>query len=131
MGAEFCVMARILVADDEPGMLSFLEKALTYAGHEVVLARDGEEAMKEIGRGVFDLMITDLRMPGPEGLEIIGSVRKLFPELPVIAISGMRFAEEMLSVAKLLGAKATLKKPFSVTELLEAVEKAVGGGSSE
>lgn len=119
----FTEMARILVIDDEPAIRELLEKALTAVGHEVTQAADGEEGVIKFLQAPFDLAIVDLYMPGREGMETIRDLRKRSPKLPIIAMSGMSLADDMLQVATLLGAKVALKKPFSTTELTAAVEK--------
>lgn len=105
----------------------FLQQVLTSSGHEVAQAQDGEEGLRQLFHAPAELVIIDLYMPGKEGMETISDLRKRFPTLPIIAMSGMSLANEMLSVARLLGVKTTLKKPFSTEELLKAVDNALGG----
>jgi CheY-like chemotaxis protein len=122
-------MARILVIDDEPEMRVLLELILKSAGHEVVLAADGREGVERHCVSPADLVITDLFMPNQEGLETIHELRTRFPEIAIIAMSGMTAAVTMLSVAQKFGAVGVLHKPFSGDELLVAVAKALGGQS--
>ena len=81
-------MARILVIDDEADMRGLLEETLQSAGHEVSLAADGEEGMKRFRARPADLVITDLYMPGQEGLETIMQLRREFPSVAIMAMSG-------------------------------------------
>jgi len=118
-------MALILVIDDDPDVLDVIKVALESAGHEVLVAPDGQQGVKMYRARPADLIITDLFMPGQEGLETIKQLRIEFPEVSIIAISGRPTGGTMLSVAKHLGAKAILQKPFLPAELLKAVEEAL------
>ena len=120
-------MARILVIDDDPDMRAMLEQTLKAAGHEVISAADGKEGMEQHCTSPADLVITDLYMPNQEGLETIGELRRRFPEVAIIAMSGKTAALTMLSVAQKFGAVGILQKPFAADELIAAVEKALGG----
>ena len=116
--------ATILVVDDEASVRGFFEQVLTGAGFEVVVARDGAEALKKARERRFDLLLTDLVMPEQEGLEIIRILRKERPDLKVVAVSGA-FGGAFLKAAHLLGAHATLLKPVSPDQLLAAVQGAL------
>ena len=80
-------MGRILVIDDNEETRLMLEEALASAGHEVILAADGREGMKQHRLKPADLVITDLFMPNQEGLETIVSMVKQYPETSIIAIT--------------------------------------------
>jgi len=118
-------MAKILVFDDEPSILLMIKKMLEKAGHEVDLALNGREGMELLEINKPDLVITDIIMPEKEGLETIIELRKRYPELKIIAISGGgRFGPEgYLPGAKLLGADLVFQKPLDQKEFLEAVSK--------
>ena len=120
-------MARILVIDDDAEMRAVLQQALTAAGHEVALAADGGQGMELLRATPADLVVTDLFMPRQEGIETIVQLRRDFPELPIIAISGNPEATDMLTVARRLGAVKTLEKPFQPQELLSAVAEVLQG----
>ena len=122
-------MARILVIDDEPDMRVLLEQTLKAAGHEVSLAADGREGVERYCASPADLVITDLYMPNQEGLETLGELRRRFPEVAIIAMSGKAAALTMLSIAQKFGAIGILHKPFLTEELIAAVGKALGGKS--
>lgn len=122
-------MARILVIDDEPDMRVLLEQTLKAAGHEVILAADGREGVERYCTSPADLVITDLYMPNQEGLETIAELRRRFPEVAIIAMSGKAAALTMLSIARKFGAIGILHKPFLTEELIAAVGKALGGKS--
>jgi CheY-like chemotaxis protein len=118
-------MGRILVIDDEAQLRQVLERMLKGAGHEVIVAGNGDEGLKEFQRTAPDLVITDIFMPERDGFETIIHLRKLNPKIPVIAISGKPAGRVMLSVAEKLGTTAVLEKPFTLEQLLAAVGKAL------
>jgi hypothetical protein len=112
--------ARIVVADDEAGVRSFLRLVLESGGYEVIEAANGRQALEEALAGRVDLVITDLVMPEQEGLETIRALRKKAPGIAVIAISGA-LGGQFLEVARMLGAYAVLRKPLSAELLLAKV----------
>jgi CheY-like chemotaxis protein len=114
--------ARILVADDEPGVRSFLRKALEADGNEVIEAADGKQALEEALARQVDLVITDLVMPEQEGIETVRALRQDMPGVGIIAISGA-FDGQFLKTAQMLGADAVLAKPVSAELLLAKVSE--------
>lgn len=116
-------MAKILVLDDEPSILLMIKKMLEKEGHEVTVALNGIEGMELFEQNKPDLVITDIIMPGKEGLETILELRKNHPELKIIAISGGgRISPEgYLPGAKLLGANAVFQKPLVQKEFMATV----------
>lgn len=118
-------MAGILVIDDDPDTRDVVKATLESAGHEVDLAADGRQGVQRFKEKRPDLVITDLFMPGQEGLETIKQLRIEFPEVLIIAMSGKPTGGTMLTVAKRLGATAVLQKPFLPQELLKVVEQAL------
>jgi PAS domain S-box-containing protein len=112
--------AHILVADDEAGVRGFLREVLESAGYEVTEAADGDQALREARAGRVDLVITDLVMPGREGLETIRALRKDAPGVGIIAITGA-LGVEFLEIARALGAQAVLSKPLDAGLLLSKV----------
>jgi DNA-binding response OmpR family regulator len=116
-------MAKILVIDDEPSILLMIKKMLEKAGHEVDMALNGKEGMQMFELNKADLLITDIIMPEKEGLETIVELRKKYPDLKIIAISGggRISADGYLPGAKLLGANMVFQKPLIQKEFLEAV----------
>lgn len=123
-------MPRIMVIDDQPSIRRALELVLTRAGYDVLLAADGREGMRRCAAAAPDLVITDLHMPGADGLETIAGLRAIHPRLPVIAMSGgdQSVMLKLLESAALLGAVSTLQKPFTVPEVLEAVRRVLQPG---
>lgn len=118
-------MPRILVIDDSPSTLETVAAMLVTAGHQVISCADGKRAQQMIEREGFDLILTDIFMPEHDGLQIIMEVGRLRPKVPIIAMSGKSGMLDMLPVAKHLGACQLLRKPFSNTDLVAAVEMAM------
>jgi DNA-binding NtrC family response regulator len=120
MTGLFC-MATILIIDDEEIIRVLLRSALEAAGHEVVEAANGREGLELYRRRPADLVITDIIMPGLNGLDMLLELTREFLHAKVIAISGAGGEKDVLDVAKLLGARQTFQKPFSKPHLLGAV----------
>ncbi len=117
-------MRRILVIDDDWQMREMMHQALVRAGYEVVDAANGKIGMTLHRQEPVDLVITDLIMPEKEGIETIRELRRDFPGLKIIAISGggRASADGYLSVAKTIGADRTLSKPFDLKQILDTVK---------
>src|SRR6185295_6801254 len=107
-------MTSILLVDDDEQLRTMLSLVLRRAGYEVRVAIDGIEASNFYRSHPTDLIITDLMMPGKEGLEIIMELRKDYPGARIIAMSGGGRIGTMnyLKVARALGAQEVLEKPF-------------------
>jgi CheY-like chemotaxis protein len=114
----------ILVVDDEPGIRDLLCLMLEAAGHTVFAAEDGIQAPKVLAGNPVQIVITDLLMPERDGLEFITEVRKKFPDVRIIAMSGGGHIarDSYLRIAKNFGAHFLLEKPFSQASVLEAVD---------
>jgi DNA-binding response OmpR family regulator len=118
-------MPTILVVDDSPSMVAFLEQVLQEAGHFVFIAASGKEAMQIIERESLDLVITDIYMPPPDGLELLLSARALNLKVPFIAMSSRHSPQCMFAAAREFGARITLHKPFLRERLIEAVDATI------
>ncbi len=120
---EILIVARILIIDDEDQTRKMLCQALERAGYEVVTARDGSEGLQLFRTILADLIITDILMPEKEGLETIMELRREFPNVKIIAMSGGGHKGDLdfLEVAKRLGAQRTLQKPFHLQEVFQLV----------
>ncbi len=114
----------ILVVDDEPGIRELLSMMLEAAGHTVITAEDGVQAPKLLAANTVQVIITDLLMPERDGLEFITEVRKKFPGVKIIAMSGGGHIarDSYLRIAKNFGAHFLLEKPFSQAGVLGAIE---------
>ena len=104
-------MARILVADDEPGLREFVAEALEDDGHAVTQAADGAEAAQELARAQFDLLVTDLRMPRLDGIALLRRARSDQPDLEVIVLTAHGSVDSAVEAMK-LGAFDYLEKPI-------------------
>lgn len=121
-------MAHILVVEDDVQFRQMLLDMLQQDGHQLASAGDGAQAIKLLATWRPDVIITDILMPGMDGVELIMALSKQDDATPMIAISGGRrsiTAEFNLDSAALLGVKATLAKPFSRADLRAAIEQAL------
>lgn len=121
-------MSRILLVEDDLAMASAIARLLKREGHTVFQAREGEEGLARFATVRPDLVITDLIMPGREGIETIRELRALAPDLPILAVSGGGTApgSDLLQMARKLGATEVLAKPFSYDELTAVVSRCLG-----
>jgi two-component system nitrogen regulation response regulator GlnG len=117
--------ARVLVADDEPGIRFVLREALETVGCEVVEADSGDAARKALAGGAFDIAFLDIRMPGPSGLELLDEVRALGGGAPAVVIITAQNTFDNAVEAMKRGAFDYLVKPFGVSEAQLLVEKAM------
>jgi len=123
-------MALILLIDDDLKIRELLRRILEHAGYEVVEASDGREGLSLYRERKPDLVITDIVMPGKDGLETITDLRIEFPGSKIVAISGggRLDPKPYLELAEGFGADRLLTKPFGHEELLEAVQNLLGTG---
>jgi excisionase family DNA binding protein len=116
---------RVLVADDEASIREVLSKTLALADYDVDLAHDGRSALERLRTTQYDLLITDLKMPGADGLAVIREARRYRPDLPIIIITG--FSTEASAIEALnLGVSGYLTKPFRIPKVLATAAKALG-----
>lgn len=117
-------MVKVLVADDEDMVRMVIKQTLAKAGIDVIEAGDGREALEMQAKEPADVLITDIIMPEQEGIETIVQMRKDYPDLPIIAMSGggRIGATDYLQAASEFGARHVLEKPFDRKELLLAVQ---------
>lgn len=125
-------MATILLVEDQPEVRSAMRRALQRGGHSVTEARDGGEALRSLEREPIELVITDINMPGMDGIELILAMTERWPALPVVAISGGGLVpkESLLADARTLGVFTTLEKPVDLATLQSAVARALAGAES-
>ena len=118
-------MARIIVIDDQEPIRRIVRRALEQEGHEVLDASEGEMGMRLLERHAADVVITDIFMPGQDGILTLRQIRKQFPAVKVIVISGGDSSGllDLRHDAELLGAVRTLQKPFTAAELVQTVRE--------
>jgi len=110
------------VVDDESVVRVTTEKTLHYRGHHVVTADSGAKAIEEFSKHVFDLVITDLGMPGMSGTELAKVLKRARPEVPIILLSGWGMQQDDTAVQE-AQVDVVLSKPCSVDSLLGAVDQ--------
>jgi len=121
-------MAEILLIDDMAGVRRAVTSMLGRAGHTVTVSENGSQGLDMLRSRKFDLVVTDMLMPGADGADVLGHVIGLPNRMPVIAISGGGAglsAESALRLAR-VKADAFLEKPFTREELTETVDKLLG-----
>lgn len=112
---------RILIVDDEFSLRSLMEVVFKDEGYSVSLAEDGISALRTLENGHFDILITDINMPSMNGIELFNNVKKLYPQIPVIFVSGYdhkNLAEKLLRE----GASYFFRKPLNLNMLKRAVK---------
>jgi len=126
-------MAQVLIVDDEPDVRDAIGRVLTRSGHEVELAVDAIAGLDACGKQRFDVTITDIIMPGQNGVDLIRALREKYPDMRIIAISGggniaiEGYQPEAIKTAAYVaaaqkaGADLCLTKPFERAELLDAI----------
>ena len=117
-------MDTILVVDDESNYLTVMEALLGEAGYEVLTAQSGLEALKAAGASELDLVLTDMKMPKMNGIELLGELRRLYPDLPVILMTAFGTVEKAVTAMK-KGAFDYILKPFKNEEILVTIAKAL------
>jgi len=114
----------VLIIDDEEALQAVMTESLEQEGYEVDVAVDGLDGLEKTARRDYDVTLLDLRMPRKEGMEVLPTLRKTKPRMPVIVVSGLAHDREFKAATQ-AGAFACLKKPFDVDELLGTVRRAI------
>jgi two-component system response regulator PilR (NtrC family) len=123
-------MFQILVVDDERSMRDFLKILLTKEGHQVATAQNGETGLEFLQNNNCDLVITDIRMPGMSGLELLEAIKEEQPDLPVIMITAFASPNDAVQAMK-FGAFDYISKPFNVDEIKSVIQSAIKKRSGE
>lgn len=117
-------MARVLVAEDENAVREFVTRALSHAGHDVVAVADGLQALGALSGGSYDLLVTDIVMPGMDGISLALKATKEWPSMGLLLMTGYSAERQRAHNLEAL-TERVIAKPFSLTEFLGAVDAAL------
>lgn len=120
---EVAQQMRILLVDDHALVRDAISQGLESLGHEVMQADNGNAAISALAGDQPDVLITDIEMPGMNGIELIEQVRRAYPKLAIVAMSG-RPVESGLSALPGLDVACKLQKPFTASRLMDAIDHA-------
>ena len=125
-------MARILIAEDEEALRSFVARALAQDGHEVLVTADGAEALDVMIRdsGRFDLLLADVRMPVMDGIALALAVARDYPEVIILLMTGYADQRERAHGLDAL-IHDVITKPFTLAEIRAAVQEALGRSTDD
>jgi DNA-binding NtrC family response regulator len=115
---------KILVIDDEAIVRTSCSRSLSPEGYEVKLSQNGADAMKMLEEESFDLVLTDLKMPDIDGIEVLKMIKQRWPQTEVIVVTGYQTVDTAVKSIK-LGAFDYLEKPFTPDSLIAAVNNAM------
>jgi two-component system cell cycle response regulator CpdR len=117
-------MARILITEDEDSLRSFVARALRMDGHETVEAADGAEGLEALNDGAFDLLLSDIRMPVMDGIELTHKAHAAHPDLKILLMTGYAEQRERADdlATKIID---VVSKPFSLPDIRTAVARAL------
>ena len=118
------IKGKILVVDDEDIVRTSCNRALTPEGYEVKMARNGLDGLRIASEESFDIVLTDLKMPDMDGIEVLRRIKEGWPEIEVIIITGYQTVNTAVKAIK-LGAFDYIEKPFTPDALVDAVSKAM------
>jgi CheY-like chemotaxis protein len=117
-------LRKVLVVDDDPVVTKSFDRVLSNKGYAVVTARNGEEALRKIAAEDYDVVYTDIRMPGMDGIEVAEHIRGRRPWLPVVIVTGYGTADNEAR-AKAAGVRALLHKPLSPAMIESSAQDAL------
>ncbi|MFQ5835030.1 MAG: response regulator [bacterium] len=117
--------AKILVVDDDLGIRELLRELLSEEGYPVKMAQNGKEALLKARKESFDLVLTDLRMPEMDGVQLLKELRKITPDIRVIVMTATDDLETAVKMKK-FGACDYITKPFHLDKVLQKVRRALG-----
>lgn len=116
---------RVLVVDDEASIRDLLAKTLALAEYDVDTAQDGRDALDALRSRPYDLLVTDLKMPGLDGMGLIRETRRLSPQLPIVVITAHSTEATAIDSVN-LGVNGYLTKPFRITKILSTAARILG-----
>lgn len=117
-------MAQILLADDDPSVREFVKRALVHQGHTVTSADDGSQALSCLEHDAYDLLITDVVMPGIDGIELSERATERCPDMKILVITGYADQQQRAAVSK-GGIDSILIKPFTLQQICSAANEAL------
>jgi len=117
-------MIKFLVVDDEPGVVDQVKELLVLRQYAVVTATSGEKALELVKKEKPNIVVLDIRMPGITGMDVLKEIKKNYPKIRVIMLTGVE-DESTKNMAMALGASGYLTKPYSYSELLEMSRKII------
>ncbi len=121
---------KIIIVDDEEIVLSLAHDALEDSGYEIELARSADEAVQKLEKGFFDFILTDIRMPDCDGIQLARMARQLIPSIGVMFMTGYANLNSAKDAIK-EGAYDYIMKPFELNEIRQAVKNAIGKKKNE
>jgi light-regulated signal transduction histidine kinase (bacteriophytochrome) len=113
---------RVIIVDDEEYIRLSLSELLLYIGFEVATAANGEDALRKLAENRFDIAFMDIKIPGMNGVELLGRVREKYPDVSVIMMTGYATVENAVEAVK-LGAYDFLKKPYDIEEIKVSINR--------
>ncbi len=113
---------KTLIVDDDPIVLVSCKRVFEAAGFEVCLVPSADQALKAMKNSIFDILLIDIKMPERDGMYLMRAVKKQWPEIPIVVMSGYPTPETITEGLK-LGAEEFIAKPFTPDELLEIVRE--------
>lgn len=117
--------------DDDDAIRGLLRTALEGVGYVVREAANGVEGFQLFRQSPTDLVVTDIYMPGCDGLEVIQTLRRINPDIKILAVTGRSDTADFLKVARMLGASSVLRKPFAMGVFLQTVEQLLSGDAAD
>ena len=113
----------ILVAEDEADLRDILKVTLEQEGYRVILASDGDEAIKKIEKKSFQMVLIDIKMPGVNGKELVFKIKQINPLMPIVIVTGSPDFKEEVSLKKQV--YEYIYKPFRLNELVRVIKEAL------
>lgn len=122
-------MAKILVAEDDAAVREFVYRALKQRGHEVTAVTDGLSALQALGKDSYELLLTDIRMPGLDGVTLALKVAKDHPDVTIMMMTGYATEEQRAhNLDRLI--HRVVSKPFTLDEICQATDEALAAGAT-